>query len=251
MKAPDVAIIGLGLMGGSLARALRRKKLRVLGVDRAPVVRKARAAGAIHAAATDPRASLAAPLVVLAAPPQANLALLRRLGPIAPPRAVLTDLGSVKSPIAHLARRLGLKRFVGGHPMTGSERAGFGASTPDLFRGHPWILTPNGCDPQALASVRRLVRVTGARPFSMPPGEHDRVIAFLSHMPQLLSWAIDGAARRDPVALRHLHLAGPGFRDMTRLARSSRTLWREILAQNEREIGRAMAALEQAMKRRV
>jgi prephenate dehydrogenase len=192
-----------------------------------------------------------APIVVLAAPPRANLTLLRRLGPIAPPHVVFTDLGSVKSPIAALARRLRLERFVGGHPMTGSERAGFAASSADLFRGHPWILTPDGCEAQALSAVRRLARSAGARPFSMPPGEHDRVMAFVSHMPQLLSWAIDGAARNDAVTLRHLHLAGPGFRDMTRLARSSRSLWREILAQNQSEIARAMAALARALKRRV
>ena len=85
----------------------------------------------------------------------------------------------------------------------------------------------------------------------MKPAEHDRTVAFLSHMPQLASWAIERAARSDAVGRRHLDLAGPGFRDMTRLARSPRGLWREILAQNRGEVARAMAALARALRGRV
>jgi prephenate dehydrogenase len=235
-----VAVAGLGLVGGSLARALRRAGYRVIGVDRASILRRARAARAITAATTDlGRAAAEADVVVLAAPPAANRALLRRLAGF--DGLVVTDVGSVKSPIVEEARRLGLGRFVGGHPIAGSERAGFEASRADLFRGHAWVLVP-GADPVAVRTVTRLVRATGARPVRMDAGEHDRVLAYLSHVPQLAAWALMGAAQGDAAARRRLALAGPGFRDMTRLARSPRALWKQILGENRREVGRALRA---------
>jgi prephenate dehydrogenase len=235
-----VAVVGLGLVGGSLARALRRAGYRVIGVDRVSVLRRARAARAITVASRDLRQAAAdADVVVLAAPPAANRALLRRLASF--DCLVVTDVGSVKSPIVREARRLGLRCFVGGHPIAGSERAGFEASRPDLFQGHAWALVPGG-DRGALHAVEELVRATGARPVRMDAGEHDRVLAYLSHLPQLAAWALLGAAQSDVAARRRLTLAGPGFRDMTRLARSPRALWREILAENRREVGRALRA---------
>jgi prephenate dehydrogenase len=240
VRRPTVAVVGLGLVGGSVARALRRAGYRVIGVDRASVLRRARAARAVTAVTPDLRQAAAqADVVVLAAPPAANRALLRRLA--SSDGLVVTDVGSVKSPIVHEARRLGLSRFVGGHPIAGSEQSGFDASRPDLFRGHAWALVPGG-DRAALRAVEALVRATGARPVRMEAGEHDRALAYLSHLPQLAAWALLEAARGDAAARRRLSLAGPGFRDMTRLARSPRPLWREILAENRREVGRALRA---------
>jgi prephenate dehydrogenase len=240
-----VAVVGLGLVGGSLARALSRAGYRVIGVDRAGVARRAKAARAVAAAFSDlGGAAAAADVIVLAAPPAANRMLLRRLTRF--PRLVVTDVGSVKGPIVREARRLGQGRFVGGHPIAGSERAGFAASRADLFRGHSWALVPGG-DPRAFAIVRALVRATGARPVTMSAAEHDRALAYLSHVPQLASWALLAAARADAVAARRLRLAGPGFRDMTRLARSPRPLWREILAENRPEVARALRRLRRAL----
>ncbi len=247
----DVAIVGLGLMGGSLARALSARGLRVLGIDRPAVLRQAQAAGAIAAAASDVEAARDARLVVLAAPPRTNVSALRRLARGMDERTVITDLGSVKGPICRVARELGLDAFVGGHPMAGRERSGFAASDPQLFEGHPWILTPDGARPQAVAAVRRLARAVGARLRTMTPGEHDRAVAFLSHVPQLVAWAIAGAAQADRVSSRRLSLAGPGFRDMPRLARRPRPLRREILAENREEVARALAAFSRALRRRV
>jgi prephenate dehydrogenase len=248
---PDVAIVGLGLIGGSLARALTAAGRQVFGVDEAPVLRAARRAGAIASGSTAIDGLPEVRLVVLAAPPRANRALLRRLARAVTPRTVITDLGSVKTPICTLARDLGLSSFVGGHPMAGSERSGFAASRPDLFRGHSWILTPDGAAPRAVSAVRALARTVGARTYVMSAADHDRTVAFISHMPQLASWAIAHAASRDGVVARHLHLAGPGFRDMTRLARSPRPLWRMILAENRAEVARAMQVLSRALRRRV
>ena len=253
MKRPTVAIVGLGLVGGSLARALTAAGYRVIGHDRPPVLRQAMSARAIAVAARSvPLAVADADIVVLAASPRANRRLLPQVGRAARVGATLTDVGSVKRGICSDARRRGLDRFVGGHPMAGREASGFAASKPDLFRERRWILTPDAdTAPGAVRALRALVRAVGARPVLMPPAEHDRVVAFLSHVPQVVAWALFGAAKADRATARHLDVAGPAFGDMTRLARSPRALWREILRENEKEVTAALGALAAHLRRRV
>jgi prephenate dehydrogenase len=242
-------VAGLGLVGGSLARALRRAGYEVRGFDRPSVLRRARAARVLSAGFTRLEPALrGADLLVLAAPPRANLRLLRRLARTAPPELVITDVTSVKREVVAAARRLGLRRFVGGHPIAGNEGRGFAASSAELFRGRAWALTPEGAAPRALRAVREMVRAAGARPVTVSAAEHDRALAFLSHLPQVAAWALHAAAARDPVAHLWRGLAGPGFRDMTRLARSPRGLWREILAANRDEAARALAAFSRALR---
>jgi prephenate dehydrogenase len=221
----------------------------VRGYDREGVWKEARRARAV----LGERASLAqtvkgAGIVVLAAPPEENLALLPRVARAAGADAVLTDVSGVKGPICHLSSSLGLRNFVGGHPMAGNEGSGFSASSPGLFRGRAWILTPSGADPRAVSRVARLARGVGSRVAFLDPRDHDRAVAFLSHLPQILSWSLERAAREDEVACRHLGLAGPGFQGMTRLARSRRGLWREILAQNQKEVRRALRAYARLLR---
>ena len=147
------------------------------------------------------------------------------------------------------AARLGLGGFVGGHPMAGTEKRGFAASSARLFQGATWWLVPSR-SARANRGVRALVRDAGAHPVSTAAASHDRVMAFLSHAPQVVAWALFEAARRDPVARGHIRHAGPGFRDMTRLARSPRALWQDILAANRVEVRRALAALGRSLERR-
>jgi prephenate dehydrogenase len=253
VKRPTVAVVGLGLVGGSLARALTEAGYRVIGHDRPAVLRAASSAGAIASAAPRLRDAVAdADVVVLAASPRTNRRLLPEVARAARPGAVLTDVGSVKRGICADARRRRIARFVGGHPMAGRETSGFAASKPDLFRDRWWILTPDaGLAPAALRIVRGLVRAAGARPIVMTPAEHDRAVAFLSHVPQVLAWALLAAARSDRVASRRLAVAGPAFREMTRLAGSPRPLWREILRENRAEVRLALAALRAALRRAV
>jgi prephenate dehydrogenase len=245
---PAVAIAGLGLIGGSLARALSARGYRVLGIDRAPVLRAARKAGAIAASVSLESAARQADILVLAAPPAANLRLLKRVAAVAPETLVVTDVTSVKAGIVAAAQRLRLRRFVGGHPMAGTERAGFAASRADLFQGRPWIVTP-ARDKAAERAVKALARSAGARPVSLASTEHDRFVALVSHVPQIVSWALLAAAHGDPVSRRNLRLAGPGFHDMTRLAKSPKGLWREILRGNAQEVRRGLAALRRALSR--
>jgi prephenate dehydrogenase len=248
-RRPRVAIVGLGLVGGSMARALTGAGYHVTGIDWPLVVRTARRRGAITEGATRAEAAASADLVVLAAPPATNLRLLRRLAKVARPGLVITDVSSVKGEIAREALRLGLAGFVGGHPMAGTEKRGFAASTAALFRGAPWWIVP-GRDPRATRLVRAVVRATGARPITTDAASHDRAMAFLSHAPQVVAWALLEAARADRVARRQLRRAGPGFRGMTRLARSPRPLWKDILDANRVEVRRALAALVRQIERR-
>ena len=250
---PTVIIVGLGLIGGSLAKALTRAGWWVVGVDDERTRRRARKAGAVAGTAADLSKLLAeARLLVLAAPPRANVRFLRAIARQAPPGLVVTDVGSVKAEICAEAVRLGLANFVGGHPMAGATASGFGSSSPDLFVGRPWILVPgaSATPRKALGEVRRLVRAAGGRPVELSdPDEHDRVMAFLSHLPQLVSWALREAAASEAGAVRHASLAGPGYRDMVRLAASPRSLWSEILEQNRAHVSRALAALHAALGR--
>ncbi len=249
MRRPRVAIVGLGLVGGSLARALTRRGYTVTGIDWPLVVRKALATRAIRKGATRAEAAAQSDIVVLAAPPATNLRLLRRLAQVATPELVLTDVSSVKGEIVREAARLGLRGFVGGHPMAGTEKRGFAASSAGLFEGATWWLVPSR-SARANQSVRALVRAVGARPVTTDARSHDRVMAFLSHAPQVVAWALHETARQDPLARRHLRRAGPGFRDMTRLARSPRGLWHDILTANRVVVRRALLALGRFLERR-
>jgi prephenate dehydrogenase len=249
VSRPAVAIVGLGLVGGSLARALAGKGYRVLGVDSDAATRRAarrsRAFARVSARLEDALAG--AELVVLAAPPLANLRLLRQVARAASgPRPVVTDVSSVKRRICALGARLRMVEFVGGHPMAGRERSGFAASDPALFRGRPWILAP-GKSRSALRRVSAMARAVGARPLRMSAARHDRAMAFVSHLPQLVAWALLACARSGGAGAPLGRVAGPAFLDMTRIASSPRRLWREILSENRDELGRALRAFRRSL----
>ena len=249
-----VAIIGLGLIGGSLAWAIRdrRPEIEVVGFDRAPRTREqARRRGAVSGC---PRrweeAVEGADLVLLAVPVSEIVKFLPRLPPFLGEDAVVSDTGSTKRRICSLARRVLPERFVGGHPMTGSERTGFEAARGDLLEGRPYVLTPPKGGSDAL-SVRRLegfLRTLGARVRRMSPEHHDRVVARISHLPQLLSIAL--AARlfrhaREDGAFREL-LAG-GASDWLRTAVSPYGIWKDIFATNVDEVRDALAELKEEL----
>lgn len=241
-----IALLGFGLIGGSIARALRAAPAAGSGPDgRWSVIawspsgagpRAAERAGDIErAAATAPEAISGASLVVLAGPPPACLDLLDHLAgawrDALAPAAVITDVASTKGAIVARAADLGL-RFVGGHPMAGRETSGYAASTADLFLDRPWVVVPSD-EAEAVATVERLAIATGARPVRLSAADHDRAVAGISHLPLLVSAALVeavagtggrvAAARGDhddpgdwAIASR---LAASGWRDMTRLAR--------------------------------
>jgi len=241
-----VAIAGIGLIGGSIALAIRDRwpSAHIVGIDTPSVLTHARTSGAIDDGLPSMAALDAAELVVLAAPVRQNARLLTQLPERVAHEALLTDVGGTKRDIVGAARRLPPgARFIGGHPIGGAERGGFGFARRDLFENRPWILTPvPGTDAGALSALRSFVTALGARPVVMEPEEHDRVMAFVSHLPQLAASAlmdtVGGAVARDGLAV-----AGRGLADTTRLASSPADVWRDICATNADAISGALDLL--------
>jgi prephenate dehydrogenase len=245
----SIAIVGLGLIGGSIALGVREQwpSSRVVGVDTAAVVAHALGSGAIDRAVDSVAALPEASLIVLAAPVRQNIDLLQQL-----PRrggvTVVTDVGGTKREIARAARDLPYgTTFVGGHPLGGGERGGFAFARPDLFAGRPWIFTPTGDgSADAVERLSRFVTGLGARPSIMSAEEHDRLMAFLSHLPQLTSSALMDTVGSATHA-EGLRMAGRGLVDTTRLASSSATVWRDICLTNADAIGEALDCLIQRL----
>ncbi|HVQ12758.1 MAG TPA: prephenate dehydrogenase/arogenate dehydrogenase family protein [Vicinamibacterales bacterium] len=243
----SVAIVGFGLIGGSIALAIRERwpSIRITAVDRAPVLAHAAGSGAIDRAVQSVANLGGHDLVILAAPVEQNLRLLPEAAAIIGDGGVITDVGGTKREIVTAACALSGARdaFVGGHPIGGAEQGGFAFARADLFRGRPWILTPNGTSPAPV--VERLagfVESLGARPTTMNAEEHDRLMAFLSHMPQLAVSALMEVVGEATASIG-LRLAGRGLVDSTRLASSPADVWREVCASNAGDIGVALDQL--------
>ena len=230
-------VIGLGLIGGSLALALREAGWRVTGDD-AVDGRGAHAAslGVVDEVGVDPAAEITFVAVpVLAVADQVKRALTDTAG-------VVTDVGSVKGGILGA---IDDPRFVGGHPMAGSELEGLDGADASLFRGAVWVLTPTAVtDDRAFATVAAAARELGAEVVAMPAERHDQVVAVVSHVPHLTAATLMGVAARgaeEHAAL--LRLAAGGFRDMTRIASGQPDIWLDICAENRPAILTALDAL--------
>jgi prephenate dehydrogenase len=242
-----IAIVGLGLIGGSIALAVREQWSSVLitAVDRAAVLAHASSSGAIDRAAASVADIGAVDLVILAAPVRQNVQLLAPVMALLPEGALITDVGGTKRDIVGAATALpsGTASFVGGHPIGGAERGGFGFARPDLFRSRPWIFTPVPTSPtDVVDKLSQFARGLGARPTTMTADDHDRVMAYVSHLPQLAASALMEVVGRE-VAGDGLRLAGRGLTDTTRLASSPASVWREVCASNADDIGPALDAL--------
>ena len=242
----SIAIVGLGLIGGSIALAVRERwaASRVVGVDRQAVLAHAMGSGAIDRGFESVAALPPVDLVVLAAPVNQNIDLLKQLGSGRPDPVVITDVGGTKRAIVDAAR--GLPRtstFVGGHPLGGAERGGVAFARTALFAGRPWIFTPDGGDSrEAVDRLSLFVTGLGAAPTTMDADRHDRLMAFVSHLPQLTASALMEVVGRaaPPGGVR---LGGRGLVDTTRLASSPASVWRDICATNADEIGDALDLL--------
>ncbi len=238
-----IAILGVGLIGGSLGLAWKksRPKVTIIGFDTPEVLERASKIGIVdEKAATARHAVMTADLVVLAAPIGANLRLLEEVGPHVQPGALLTDVSSVKKPIMEQARLFVEPEnlFVGGHPMAGAEHSSVEHADPLLFENATYVLCPpEDMTEQDQASMEELVRLieeTGARILMLGPARHDRIAAAVSHLPQMLAVALMNlAAEEQEKDDAVLNLAAGGFRDMTRIASSSFHLWRDILIANQ------------------
>lgn len=225
-----VAVLGLGLIGGSLARALaeRARDLTVIGWSPSLGERgQALEEGVVQAAPTAwEEAVEEADVVVLAMPLEACLRVLPELAGLTGPDTTLTDVASLKAPLMHAARTAGLTdRWVGGHPMAGSEGSGFRHARATLFDGARVWLTMDGAGDRHVERVRALWRAAGADPRDIDADEHDRSMALVSQLPQLVANALAAELAARGVATETL---GPGGRDMTRLASSPSGMWLDL-----------------------
>ncbi|HVF32459.1 MAG TPA: prephenate dehydrogenase [Acidimicrobiales bacterium] len=224
-RTPRAAIVGTGLIGGSIGMALRARGWHVTGRDEDEVRSgRALALGALDAVGPDPEAEI----TFVATPVSSVAAIARRL---ATPTGIVTDVGSVKGPIVTAVDH---PRFVGGHPMAGSEQEGVEGADAALFEGATWVLTPDErTDPEAYARLRSVVSSLGADVLAIPPDRHDALVAVVSHVPHLTAAALmtlAAAGAEEHTAL--LRLAAGGFRDMTRIAAGHPGIWPDICTEN-------------------
>jgi len=240
---PRVAIVGCGLIGGSLGLAIRRRwpGSQVVGIDRREVLAQAERLEAITVGSSELRDAGDAGLVVLAAPVRQNLDVLRQLAHTIAGDAIVTDVGSTKGTTVEAARALPERlRFIGGHPLAGAAVGGIEAARADLFEGRTWLVTPDGT--RAEADLRRLeafVTGVGATPRRIGVAEHDRLLADVSHLPQITASALMHVVGQR-VGEGGLALAGRGLRDTTRLAASPADIWRDVAATNAPAVGAAL-----------
>lgn len=255
-RREKIAIVGVGLIGGSLGLAWRRQGAArvVAGIDLSPdILRRAAEIGAIDEGTTDLAEGVrGADLVVLATPIGAVLEMAPALAGLLAPGTVVMDVGSTKGAVCRRMREVlppGVV-FVGGHPMAGSEGQGIEAADPYLFQNAVFVLTPGEGVPAAvLEDLRALVSLTGAEVALMDPDLHDRAVAAVSHLPQLVAVAlVDAAAAAEAESPGVLALAAGGFRDTTRITASPAGIWLDILDSNREAVlemlGRFRAALD-------
>lgn len=244
---PTVAIVGVGLIGGSLGQALRRsKKYRVLGIGRhARTLKLARLLGAVDDTSTDIQTAQAADIIVLCTPVHRIIPMVKLLSALRT-GAVITDVGSVKQSIVAHASRLH-RRFVGAHPLAGSHKTGVENASPDLFQHATCVVM--GQDKASVNRVEAMWRAAGARPIVMTAADHDRAVALISHLPHVIAHAlvqlIAGHKRRKQL----MPLLAGSFRDVTRVASSDADQWTEILQANAPEVRKAVREFIGVLKR--
>lgn len=256
MPIERITVVGLGLIGASLALALKHSgcAAEIAGCDKAEVLATAIGRRIVSRGSSDPiAASQGSDLIVLATPVGSIIDLVERLGPVLPATTLITDVGSTKREIVERAQQVfgsaAATRFLGGHPMAGGENAGVDHANEDLFHGAPWVFSSlNGPpEPESVgAQWVECVHGIGAVPVFLDAARHDRLCAWSSHLPQLISTALASALQAefgDDEAIRTI--SGRGLLDMTRLAASPYGLWRDIVATNSKNLGDALLKFEE------
>ena len=259
----QLGVIGCGLMGGSFALALKRagQVQRVVGYSKSPsTTERAKKMGVIDAAAESALQAVAgSDIVLIAVPVSASEATFKAIRHLVEPGLLLMDVGSTKRDVVDAARRVLKERvasFVPAHPVAGKEVAGVAHADATLYQGRLAILTPLAQNPPELVQrASDAWTAVGAQVMKMTAENHDAAFAAVSHLPHLLAFAYVNAIARQPAGSDFLSLAGPGFRDFTRIAAGDPTVWRDILLANREEVLRqsqrfrhSLDALEHAMR---
>ena len=249
MSFSKVAILGPGLLGGSLALALRAQAKDIaLYCRRAAAAEELKSTGIAPVVTTDPAEAVrGADVVVLCVPIGAMEGLSRQIQGAVDPSALITDVGSVKAPVVAALEPIFFGRgcWVGSHPMAGSEKAGFSAARADLFEGATTIVTPTARTKGGAAGrARAFWESVGSRVLEFPPERHDELVAQISHLPHLLAAVLVASASE-----AGLGMIGNGFRDTTRVASGPADLWTEILLSNRRAVAQALEELTKVLAR--
>lgn len=243
----SVAVIGTGLIGGSLALAIRKKHLarEVIGISRSSeTLALARRYGAVDKASRRLEDAAGVDLVILATPISTMLKIAPLLARSIAADCIVSDVGSTKKTVTERLSAI-FPRFVGAHPLAGLEKRGIMHAAPDLFKGSACILTPTACtDRIALRKIKSLWKAVGARPALLTPDEHDRVLSFVSHLPHALAYAAIGS-----VPPGFLKFAASGLKDTTRIASSDPALWADIFLTNRKHLLAAIASFEARLLR--
>jgi prephenate dehydrogenase len=255
MKFERLALIGCGLMGGSFALALRQAGLvaHVAGFSASEATRqKALQLGVIDSVcASAAEAALGADLVLVAVPVSATPTTLRAVDPVIAPHALVMDVGSTKGDVvaaAHASLQRSLHNFVPAHPIAGKEVAGIEHADATLYRERQVILTPLPETPTArVLQAHQLWQALGSRVLELSPEAHDASFAAVSHLPHLTAFALVNAVARQPHGAQHLSMAGPGFRDFSRIAASDPKVWRDILLANRDEVLHQSTLMREAL----
>ncbi len=249
MAIETVSIVGVGLIGGSFGLALRAAGFtgRILGVSSPRTIEAAVARGAVDEGLPLAKAVPQSDLVYLSQPIERILELLPQVAELARPGALVTDAGSTKRQIVETARAsfTGGALFLGGHPMAGKEQRGVERAEADLFQDATYVVTPHEDRLPSAAIVEEFVswvRGIGARPVVFPAAEHDRIVGWTSHLPQILATALASSVYENVKDEDSLRVAGPGLRGMTRLAESPYDVWKDIFATNTADIVGALDA---------
>jgi prephenate dehydrogenase len=258
MPIRQITIIGTGLIGGSFALALRKKRFAgtIVGCDRESVLQRAKMCGAIEKGFAEPvDAVRGSQVVLLATPVLAIVDLIARLGPSLPKSTLLTDVGSTKATVVQQALKTfgneAGKRFLAGHPMAGKERSGVDHADPDLFQNAVWFLTPlpnQNFSDGVFAEFLGWIDQIGARIAGLPAEDHDRLCAWISHVPQMISTALAAALVEEfgedaPL----LPAGGRALREMTRISASPYSMWRDIAISNKKNLEDALFKIEQKL----
>jgi prephenate dehydrogenase len=258
MPIRQITIVGTGLIGGSFGLALRRRKFagRIVGCDRESALKRAKMCGVIDNGFVEPADAVrGSQLVVLATPVLAIVDLIGRLGPALPASTLLTDVGSTKAAVAQQALKVfgknAGKRFLAGHPMAGKESSGVEFADAELFKNAVWFLTPlpgQNLHEGLFAEFVGWIDQIGARVAMLPAEDHDRLCAWISHVPQMISTAlaaalVDEFGEEAPL----LPAGGRALREMTRISSSPYSMWRDIAISNKKNIEDALFKVEQRL----
>lgn len=258
MSIRQITIIGTGLIGGSLGLALRKKKFlgRIVGCDREATLAKAQKRGAIDGGCSNPGDAVhGSQVVVLATPVLAIVDLIERIGPVLPAKALLTDVGSTKAAVVDRALQVfgknAGKKFLAGHPMAGKELSGVDYADADLFHNAVWFLTPlpgQNLNEGLFAEFTGWIDQIGARIAMLPAPDHDRLCAWISHVPQMIATALASTLVEEFGADSPLLSAGGrALQEMTRISASPYSMWRDIAISNKKNVEEALWKMEQRL----